>query len=63
MPIEKNGFLTGTSVRLWATRTSKKLYEQVKQAHKSKLKDINVVPSEGITPWSYNAGKTVHNPV
>ena len=40
----------------------KALYEQVKQLCKSKLKDIKVVPSEGTTPLSHNAGKVVYNP-
>ena len=36
------------------------LYEQVKQRYKSKLKDIKIVPSEGTTRLSYNAGKAVY---
>ena len=40
----------------------KALYEQVKQSRKSKLKDIKVVLSEGTTPLSHNARKTVYNP-
>ena len=40
----------------------KALYVQLKQAYKFKMKDIKVVSSEGTTPLSHNAGKTVYNP-
>ena len=40
----------------------KALYVQVKQAYKSKLKDIKVVSSKGTTPLSHNAGKADYNP-
>ena len=40
----------------------KALYEQVKQACKSKLKDIKVVSSEGTTLLFHNVGKVVYNP-